>query len=208
MKKAIRIYVADDHRLLLDGLATLIESINGFELAGKFNSGSAMVAALEKAKHLPDICLVDIEMPGMDGIETAKVIRQKFSTVKIMALTMHDENHFVNRMIAAGANGYLLKNVDREVFERSIHRILSGESFFTEGMNESTNEKSSEDDLSSRERQIFQLIVKGMNNKEIAEKLFISDRTVDTHRTNIKKKLKISSLAQLIQYAKEHGYFQ
>lgn len=208
MKRVIKIYVADDHRLLLDGLATLIESIDGLELAGKFYSGLALVEALEKTKELPDICLVDIEMPGMDGIETVKIIRQRFAGVKIMALTMHDEFHFVSRMIAAGANGYVLKNVDREIFRKSIHRILMGESFFTEGLNESINESVSEDGLSSRERQIFREIVKGLNNKEIAEKLFISDRTVDTHRTNIKKKLKLTSLAQLIQYAKEHGYYQ
>lgn len=208
MKREIKIYVVDDHRLLLDGLARLIESIDGFRLVGKFYSGATLVEALEKATELPDICLVDIEMQGMDGIETTKVIRQRFPSVKIMALTMHDEFHFVNRMIASGANGYLLKNVDRDVFEKSIHRILMGEAFFTEGMNESINETPTDDNLSSRERQIFRLIVKGMSNKEIADTLFISDRTVDTHRTNIKRKLKLSSLAQLIRYAREHGYLQ
>lgn len=207
MKEPVKIFIADDHRLLLDGLATLIESLDGLKLIGKFHSGQEMISVMENTEELPDICLVDIEMPGMDGIETTKVIRQQFPGVKIMALTMHDEFHFINRMIAAGANGYLLKNVDRHVFKASILRILAGESFFTEGMNKSSDAGIPEDDLSIRERQIFKLIIKGMSNKQIATELFISDRTVDTHRTNIKRKLQITTLADLIAYAKEHGYF-
>jgi DNA-binding NarL/FixJ family response regulator len=206
MNNAIKIFIADDHRLVLDGLATLIESIDGFTLGGKFNSGRDLIDALDKTKTLPDICLVDIEMKGMDGIETVKLIRQKFPLLKIMALTMHEENHFVNRMITAGANGYVLKNIDRDVFEKSIHRILNNERFFTAGINEDNKGIEQPDDLTSREKQLLKLIVLGKSNKEIAEELFISDRTVDTHRTNIKRKLKISSLAQLIQYAKDHGY--
>jgi DNA-binding NarL/FixJ family response regulator len=204
--KLIKIFIADDHRLVLDGLATLIESIEGFSLAGKFNSGRELIEALEKTKVIPDVCLVDIEMKGMDGIETVKIIRQKFPPLKIMALTMHEENHFVNRMIRAGANGYVLKNIDREVFEKSIHRILNDEPFFVAGINEEHQTLTESDNLTSREKQMLKLIVLGKSNKEIADELFLSDRTVDTHRTNIKRKLKISTLAQLIQFAKDRGY--
>lgn len=207
MKMPVRIYVADDHRLLLDGLATLIQSIEGFELTGKFYNGTDLIQALESAKMLPDICLVDIEMPGMDGIETVRIIKHKFPRMKVMVLTMHDEFHFVNRMIAAGANGYVLKNVDREVFEKSIHRILAGESFFSSGLQEKASPAINENDLSSREQQVLRLIAKGKSNKEIGEELFISDRTADTHRTNIKRKLKINTLAQLMEYAQKHGYY-
>jgi DNA-binding NarL/FixJ family response regulator len=204
MIKAVRIFIADDHKLMLEGLASLIESIDGFELAGKFSSGLAMLDALQGAKILPDICIVDIEMPEMDGVETTKRIRQKFPGLRIMALTMHSESHFVSRMITAGANGYLLKNVDREIFIKSVYRILEREDFLAEGV--SLNQTNlADDELSIREKQVLKLIVQGKSNKEIASEIFISDRTVDTHRTNIKRKLKMNTLAQLIQYARERG---
>ncbi len=203
MKSPVRIFIADDHRLILAGLATLIESIEGFELAGKFNSGKELVEALKNSAIKPDICIVDIEMPGMDGVETVRLIRQSDSSIKIMALTMHDEWHFVNKMIAAGANGYLLKNVEREVFIETINRVLAGEDFVTEGMTQKRVE--GPDDLTDREREILKQIVLGKSNKEIADSLYISARTADTHRTNIKRKLKLSTLSQLIQYAKENG---
>jgi DNA-binding NarL/FixJ family response regulator len=202
----IRIYVADDHRLMLEGLATLIQSISGFTLAGKFNSGKDLIAGLQNAVNLPDICIIDIEMPEMDGVETTKLIRQEFPDIKIMALTMHQESHFVSRMIAAGANGYLIKNVDREVFIRSIRKLLENNEFITEGISVSRI-RSEGETLTLREKEILKLIVQGKTNKEIAEELFISDRTADTHRTNIKRKLKLSTLAQLIQYARENGLF-
>lgn len=204
MKRPVRIFIADDHRLMLDGLATLIESIDGFEATGKFSSGKDLLQALHRATRLPDICIVDIEMPGMDGVETVKAIREKFPLLKIMALTMHDEWHFVNRMISAGANGYLLKNIDRNMFIDSVTKILSGNSFVTGGLTTKKPEAAT-DDLTDREKVILKQIVRGKTNKEIAEELFISDRTVDTHRTNIKRKLKLTSLSQLIQYAKEQG---
>jgi two-component system nitrate/nitrite response regulator NarL len=203
MTRPIRIFIADDHRLMLAGLATLIESIEGFELAGKFSSGKEMIETLQKTIRPPDICIVDIEMPGMDGVETVKQIRQSFPKLKVMALTMHDEWHFVSRMIAAGADGYLLKNVERDVFINTVNKVLSVEGFVTEGLSQKKSE--GPDDLTDREKEILKQIVKGKSNKEISEELFISARTADTHRTNIKKKLKLSTLSQLIQYAKEKG---
>lgn len=203
MKRPTRIFIADDHRLMLAGLATLIESIEGFELAGKFSSGKEMIEALQKTIRTPDICIVDIEMPGIDGVETVKIIRQSFPKLKIMALTMHDEWHFVNRMVAAGADGYLLKNVERDVFISSVNKVLAGSSFVTEGMSEKKSE--GPDELTDREKEILRRIVDGKTNKEIADELFISARTADTHRTNIKRKLKLSTLSQLIQYARENG---
>ncbi|MEI9920444.1 MAG: response regulator transcription factor [Bacteroidota bacterium] len=198
-----RIFIADDHRLILAGLATLIESIEGFELAGKFSSGKELVEALQKTTQPPDICIVDIEMPGMDGVETVRAIRQHYPKLKVMALTMHDEWHFVNKMIAAGADGYLLKNVERDVFIETINKVLSGAPFVTEGLSEKRSQGPGE--LTDREKEILRRIVLGKSNKEIADELFISARTADTHRTNIKKKLKLTTLSQLIQYAKDSG---
>lgn len=200
-----RIFIADDHRLMLAGLATLIESIEGFSLVGKFHSGKELIEALQKTSPPPDICIVDIEMPGMDGVETVKAIRQQFPDLKVMALTMHDEWHFVNKMIAAGADGYLLKNVERDVFIETVNKVLAGDSFVTEGLSQKRAQSNVHDELTDREKGVLRLIVKGKSNKEIADELFISARTADTHRTNIKRKLKFTSLSQLIQYAKEQG---
>ena len=204
MKSPVRIFIADDHHLMLDGLGSLIESIDGFELMGKFASGREMIDALGRATRMPDLCIVDIEMPGMDGVETVRRIREKYAHMKIMALSMHDEQHFVSKMILAGANGYVLKNVRRNVFIDTINRILSGAQFITEGLLQKSNEPMA-DELTDREKMILKHIVMGKSNKEIAGELFISDRTVDTHRTNIKRKLKRNTLSQLIQYAREQG---
>lgn len=204
MKKPVKILIADDHKLMLEGLATLIQSIEGFELSGKVNSGKALLESLQNSASLPDICIVDIEMPDMDGVEAVRQIRRQFPDLKVMALTMHNESHFVSRMIAAGADGYLLKNVEREVFIDSILKILAGHAFVTAGVS-TTKTRDESDVLTQREKQILKLIVQGKTNKEIATELFISDRTADTHRTNIKRKLKLSSLAQLIQYARDNN---
>ncbi|MEJ0032551.1 MAG: response regulator transcription factor [Bacteroidota bacterium] len=141
----------------------------------------------------------------MDGVETVKAIRQQFPDLKVMALTMHDEWHFVNKMIAAGADGYLLKNVERDVFIETVNKVLAGDSFVTEGLSQKRAQSNVHDELTDREKGVLRLIVKGKSNKEIADELFISARTADTHRTNIKRKLKFTSLSQLIQYAKEQG---
>lgn len=188
---------------MLEGLATLIVSIDGFELAGKFSSGKEMIEALQKIVRLPEICIVDIEMPGMDGVETVRLIRQSFPALKVMALTMHDEWHFVNKMIAAGADGYLLKNVERDVFIETVNKVLTGGPFITEGLSQKRSEGTG--DLTDREKDILRRIALGKSNKEIADELFISARTADTHRTNIKRKLKLTTLSQLIDYARKNG---
>jgi DNA-binding NarL/FixJ family response regulator len=202
--KAISIYIADDHTLMLDAMGTLVESIPELRLLGKFNSGKTLLEGLSSAEIKPDVILMDIEMPEMDGVETTKHIRKIDSNVKIIALTMHQESHFISKMIAAGANGYLIKNVDRQVFLNSITKVLAAKSFIIEGAHHK-GDSEIQTILSQREIEILKEIVKGKSNKEIGDQFFISDRTVDTHRTNIKRKLKISTLSQLIEYAKNNG---
>jgi DNA-binding NarL/FixJ family response regulator len=202
--KRISIYLADDHTLMLEGMGSLIESIAELELTGKFSNGNALLEALDKNSPAPDVILMDIAMPGMDGIETVKAIRKTSSGVKIIALTMHHENHFISKMIAAGADAYVLKNVDREMFVNSIKKVMSGKEFFVEGVSYQGDLKLPEI-LSVREVEILKEIVKGKSNKEIGSQFYISDRTVDTHRTNIKRKLQLTTLAQLMEYAKSNG---
>lgn len=202
--KPISIFIADDHTLMLDGLATLVESIPELHLMSKFSSGKEMLIAFAAAAVKPEVILIDIEMPEVDGVETTKRIRKISSSVKIIALTMHHESHFISKMITAGANGYLLKNVDREIFLNAIQKAVRSSDFFVEGVSYQTD-SNVDHGLSQREVGILKEIVKGKTNKEIGDQFFISDRTVDTHRTNIKRKLRLNTLAQLIDYAKNHG---
>ena len=113
-----------------------------------------MIDALHRATRLPDICIVDIEMSGMDGVETVKIIREKYSYMKIMALTMHDEQPFVNRMILAGTDGYVLKNVKRNIFIESVTKIQAGNSFVTEGLTQKKNE-TAPDELTDRGKSVL-----------------------------------------------------
>lgn len=207
--KPLKIFIADDHQLILEGLASLIKGIPGFILSAKAASGNELIAQLNAAAELPDLCILDIEMPGIDGVETLKIIKNKYPTIKVLILTMHEEAFHINRMIKGGADGYLLKNLNRDTFIQCIEKIMNKETFFIEGLIKTSTQYASSSTppelLTTRERHILKLIAQGKSNKEIATQLFISHRTVDTHRTNLKRKLNASSIVHLIHYANENG---
>jgi two-component system, NarL family, nitrate/nitrite response regulator NarL len=203
--KPLKIFIADDHQLILEGLTSLIHGIEGFELLGKASTGEELVDALAQATGLPDVCVLDIEMPGIGGVAALKIIKEKFPPVKVLMLTMHEESFHINRVIKEGADGYLLKNLNRDTFIQSIRKIMNGESFFVEGSAKAITalvvDGTQADILTVREKHILKLIARGKSNKEIAKELFISNRTVDTHRNNLMRKLNISSSVQLVHYA-------
>jgi DNA-binding NarL/FixJ family response regulator len=207
--KPVKIFIADDHQLVLEGLTSMIQGIPDFFLAGKTASGETLLVQLNAVAEPPDLCILDIEMPGLDGIETLKIIKEKFPAIKILILTMHEESFYVNRAITAGADGYLLKNLNRDIFIQCIQKIMNGESFFVEGLikspvgNESLNPQ--HEILTAREKHILRLIAQGKSNKQIAAELFISNRTVDTHRNNLRRKLNAPSTVHLVHYAYANG---
>lgn len=207
--KPLNIFIADDHDLVLEGLTSLIQGIDGFVLTGKASTGEALITQLANSASLPDVCILDIEMPGMGGVATLRVIKEKFPEVKVLILTMHAEPFHINRVIKEGADGYLLKNLNRDTFVQSILKIMNGESFFVEGAAKTTparvSDTSGQETLTAREKHILQLIAQGKSNKEIAKELFISNRTVDTHRNNLMRKLNISSSVHLVHYAYSNG---
>ncbi|GHN02339.1 DNA-binding response regulator [Cytophagales bacterium WSM2-2] len=200
-----KLFIADDHQLIRDGLESLISGINGFELCGKACSGEELIDTLMKTKELPQVCVIDIEMPGMGGLATMKVVKEKFPLVKVIVLTMHEESFYFNRAVREGADAYLSKNINREVFADCVHKVMKGEVFsgIETGQASSANpsENKSIDALTMRETHILKLVAQGKTNKQIASELFISKRTVDTHRNNLMRKLKISSSVQLVHYA-------
>jgi DNA-binding NarL/FixJ family response regulator len=215
--KKIRILIIDDHQLILDGLKALIKDVPEFFCAGEANSGNE---ALKLARSsVFDIVLMDIEMDGINGIETTRLLLEEHPAAKILALTMYNEKGMINRALEAGASGYVLKNVNKEELIEAIKKIVSGEKYFSAEVVATLLEKTSTkiitsketsdlDNLTKREIEVLKLIAQGLSNREAGEKLFISPRTVDTHRTNMMEKLQIKNIAGLIRYAIQHSYLE
>lgn len=201
----IKIAIADDHDLVREGLESLLKDTedinpvilakNGRELLDLMNEGSVHVV------------LLDIDMPELNGVETTRELKRIFPDVRILILTMHDEKHFIQQLIGEGAHGYLLKNSSRDELTTAIRLVYSGKNSFsgevTMKLAASVDSEVSTElsELTSREMEILTQIAKGKSNKEIGEELFISHRTVDTHRTNLMKKLDVNNIAGLIRIA-------
>jgi DNA-binding NarL/FixJ family response regulator len=209
----IRIMIAEDQLLLLDSLVSLLGAIEEFEIVGLAKNGLELLQLLEKEK--PDIILMDIKMPMMNGIEVTKIINEKMPWVHVIALSMHDHPVFIKEMLRSGARGFLSKNCKIEELCEAIRDVHAGKTYlskntqdvilhdFTNDETEPENESSRS--LTSREIEIIQLLSEGYFTKEIATKLFISDKTVERHKTNILKKLQLRNTAQLVKVAVERG---
>lgn len=213
----IRLALADDHQLVLDGLKSLIKEVEDFEFVAEANNGKRL---LDIVKSLSlDVALVDIDMPIMNGLQAIKEISKENDNVKCIALTMHNDPSMMRKVMACGAKGYLLKNIDQEDLVEAIRNVHNGEEAFSaeldsnghrEGqeMNVDYQNPILENQLTDREIEILKLIAQGYSNKEIGDRLFISHRTVDTHRTNLMKKLDVHNIAGLIRYAIRSGYVE
>ena len=206
-KMAIKILLVDDHRIVLDGLKSLFENDPEFEISGAVSSPAE---ALEKMKtQRPDILLTDYTLPGMTGLELSTEVKELYPQVKRVILSMHDEGHLVKQVMKEGVDGYLLKSIQQGELKAALRQIMQGMPFIspeitrqlmTRLAHEGKNEL-----LTEREQEIVRLIVKEFSNKQIAEKLFISERTVETHRKNIFRKTNTSSLVGLVKFAFEHN---
>jgi DNA-binding NarL/FixJ family response regulator len=206
-----KIILCDDHQLILDGLKNILLDQTDLTLIGEANNGQQALKIVEVLQ--PDLILMDIDMPVMNGLEATQQIRKKYPNVKVMILTMHDEPSLVRKIMEIGANGYMLKNSDQEELIKAIHLVLKGELYFPEEIligkkpekEESFSLRPSDavlvSQLTEREIEILVQIADGLSNKEIGDKLFISHRTVDTHRTNLMKKLDVHNIAGLIRFA-------
>ncbi|MEZ4721460.1 MAG: response regulator transcription factor [Flavobacteriales bacterium] len=214
----IRIALADDHQLVLDGLKSLIKDEPSFEFVAEANDGKRLVDIVSAVDI--DVVLVDIDMPVMNGLLAIEKIKKEKAHVKCIALTMHNEKGMIQKVIAAGASGYLLKNIDQEDLIAAIKKVHVGGSYFSEDVTLTLAGKSAgsassilpgiglSSELTEREVEVLRLIAQGMSNKEIGETLFISHRTVDTHRTNLMKKLNVHNIAGLIRHAIKEGYVE
>lgn len=205
----ISLAIVDDHQIVIDGLKSLLQGHTGFSVILEGNDPVKMLSEL--STHSIDILITDIMMPGMNGAELAKAVRAKFPEIKILALSMSGQGELVNQMIEdSDISGYVLKNIGKKEFITALEKISNGGIYFSEEvLNEmlkaSDKKKISEEvNLTAREIEIIRLIEKEYSNKKIADSLFLSERTVETHRKNIFRKTKTSSLIGLIKYAYEH----
>jgi DNA-binding NarL/FixJ family response regulator len=213
-KKKIRILLADDHNIMRRGLRLLLERQPGFEVVGEAADGRQAMEGAEATK--PDVVVLDIAMPHMSGIEAAQRIRALIPQAAIVILSMHSDEGYVLRALKAGAKGYLLKDSAENDLIEAIRAVSEGKAFFSPEISKilvedyvrDMRKRGAEDSyelLTSREREILQLLAEGKSNKDIATLLNLSLYTVETHRRNLQDKLNLHSVAELILYAVRKG---
>lgn len=205
MKKLTSLIIADDHALVREGLIRLLASFDNLVVSAEAGDGYEAVA---KALDMrPDIVLMDLGMPELNGIEATKRIKQTAPQIKILVLTAHEDKHFIDLALKAGADGYLLKNSDKKRLSEALRAVMRDGFYMAPEMLQDKNVNmdipSAEDiqRLTKREREIFDLVAQGMKNREISEALCISIKTVEKHRANLMKKLGLHSVAELVSCA-------
>ena len=210
MSASIRIMLVDDHRIFRDGIRSLLNDESDIEIVAEAASGPE---ALEKLRELqPDVLLLDISMQGMSGIDLANIVSQSYPDLKMMVLSMHTDEEFVLNASRAGVKGYLPKDTSKDELLEAIRTISRGGEFYSKMVSEhfmksflrkiKTDQAVLEkEDLTPRELEILKLAAGGMSNKEIAEKLCISSKTVDTHKNHIMQKLHLKNATELVLYA-------
>lgn len=199
----IRLIIVDDHHIVLDGLKSLFNQDTQFQVMATAQTAEEALGLL--ASHQPDILLTDYRLPGMSGLELAVKVKEKYPKIKRVILSMHDEGMLVRQILKEGVDGYLLKSIQQSELKNALIQISNGLPYvspeITRLLMSGLNDEHPEELLTQREREILNLIAREFSNKQIAEKLFISERTVETHRKNIFRKTSTSTLVGLIKYA-------
>jgi DNA-binding NarL/FixJ family response regulator len=202
--KPYKIILADDHQLIIDGLISLLENDKEFKIICGVLNGKELI---EKVKIIrPDIIITDIDMPVMNGEEAVKILKNEFPEIKILVLSMHKDYHKYLQLKIAGANGFIHKNIDKEELVFALQQIVKGKEYVSKVINKESNQLTTLNeevkvDLTRRELEIVKYLALGLSNYDIGTKLFISARTVDTHRTNIMRKINVNNIAGLIRFA-------
>jgi len=214
MDRKYKVVIAEDHTILRAGLRALLEAKPNLEVVGEAEDGYAAIRCVEKLR--PDLVLMDLSMPRLNGMEAIRDIKKNLPEIKIIALTVHNTEEYILATLQAGADGYILKDSTRDELLIAIESVLKGKSYLSpdvsckviEGYLQGQTEiktSSSWDSLSRREREVLKLIAEGGKNKEIADYLCISIKTVEKHRSNLMKKLNLHNVAELTSFALEKG---
>jgi len=212
MGQKVRIVIAEDHTILREGLKSLLSSNPDFEIIGEAEDGREAIRCVEKFK--PDLILMDLSMPRINGLDAIKEIKKRFSETKILVLTVHKTEEYILASLKSGADGYILKDSTHAELVLAVKNVLSGKHYISPGISEKVIEgylegkktlkrKSSWETLTQREREILKLIAEGYKNKEIGDYLCISPKTVEKHRANLMGKLDLHSVSALTAFAME-----
>jgi len=208
--RQIEIVIADDHTIVRQGLRKLLEEEDYLKVTGEAMDGREAVLKVLELK--PDVVIMDIAMPVLNGIEATRQIRQADLKTKVIILSMHDHNRYIRELLSIGVSGYLLKNAASSDIIKAVLSVVKGETFLSPsissqviedyvGMNKKTIQEELYNTLTNREREVFQMMVEGYPTKKIAEMLCLSPSTIKSHRSNIMEKLKMDNISKLIQYA-------
>jgi DNA-binding NarL/FixJ family response regulator len=210
----IKIIVVDDHQIFRTGLILLLNEIEYIEIVGEASDGEELLRLLCTVNA--DIIFMDIKMPKLNGIESTKKVTEKYPETKVIALSMHDDEKYLDSMLMAGAKGFLSKKVGLDDLEKAINLVTKGKNYFSEDLlsilaqkvNPVTGDQDEKVKLTKREHETLQLICKGYSNQEIAEKLFISQRTVESHRANLLEKTNSKNSINLVIYAIRNNLYE
>jgi DNA-binding NarL/FixJ family response regulator len=208
MKEKIKLIVVDDHEIFRNGLKMVLGKLNYIDLIGEAENGRDFLEMLEKGEK-PDIVLMDIEMPVMNGLEATEMAIKMQPKLKIIALTMFNDDEYIQSMMDAGVKGFLMKNINKETLDRAILTVYNGGKYYSEELfdffsKQVSKDKKPEDNkisLTRREKEILQLLCEGLSNKEIADELYISERTVLGHKSNLLLKTNCKNSLSLMAYA-------
>ena len=200
-----KIFIVDDHQMVIDGINLMIEDHAGFSIVGECTEPLLVVDILENVEV--DILITDVGMPAMSGVEVTRIVKNKFPHIKILALSMFGDSQVIAEMVDAGISGYILKNSGKKELIEALTKIAEGQNYFGQDITlelmRSFKRSQDEPKLTDREIEIIRMIEKDMTTRDIAETLFISERTVETHRKNILHKTNTQSVVGLLKYAYE-----
>ncbi|MCA1492229.1 response regulator [Sinorhizobium alkalisoli] len=205
-QQPIKVLLIDNHPLVLDGLKALLETYGQVEVVG--TAGLARAGLEIALRAQPDVVLMDINMPQVNGIDAIELFKQQLPGIRVLMLSMHDSREYISTSVLKGARGYILKDVSTEEIVAAIEAVARGETYFSSGVSDVLMERNADDNavpLTLREQEVLRLLASGQSNRDIAQTLGISAATVETHRKNLKRKLGIATTAGLTRYVIEHG---
>jgi len=203
----IKVYIVEDHSVVVEGIRSLLQNERAFEVVGNTATGEGCLQYFHS--NMADVILMDISLPDMSGIDLCKTIKKNYPGIMVLALSTYNQSIYISKMMESGASGYLLKNSGRQEIIQALVDVANGKTYLSfeagQALKSGTLKKAEQPLLTKREKEILQLITEGLTNIQIAEKLFISIDTVDTHRKNLYSKLNVKNTVMLMRYAIENN---